>query len=310
MKRWLLLFCLAVSPTLYAATAVVESVAMPAWSEHDGVKTALAAGVRLESADIVSTGSGGRVALKLEDETSVKLGENAKLVLDNLTQGSGTSYRAAFSVPQGAFRLTTKPLYQKTAKEKSKKKHGKKKMKKSREPRIDLRSHEFNVKLGALTAVTQSVDILGKSSDSRDVIALLKGEAEISHDDASQTRLSRANSYVDALNPGSLNKPAKAATQDLQAWKSGTNLTSGRGIATRNGRWKVSVGTFRDRAEAEELGRKLDEEGYAAEIVSANIGGKTYARLQVPQMKSSQDAAVVAEKVRQQFDLSTVTVIR
>ncbi|MFM9912426.1 MAG: SPOR domain-containing protein [Methylophilaceae bacterium] len=310
MKRWLLLLCLATSPVLYAASAIVEGVKMPAWSEHDGVKTALTAGVRLENADIVTTGSGGRVALKLEDETSVKLGENAKLVLDNMVQGAGASYRAALSVPQGAFRLTTKPLYQKVAVEKRKKKHGKKKVKKSKQPQIDLRQHEFNVKLGTLTAVTQSVDIVGKSSGERDVIGLLKGEAQISHDDTSSVTLSRAKSYVDALNPGSLNAPAKAAAQDLQAWKTATDLTTGRGIASRNGRWKVSVGTFRDRAEADSLMHQLDEEGYAAEVVSANIGGKSQARLQIPRMKSNQDAAVVAERVRQQFDLDTVTVIR
>ncbi len=305
MKRWLLLLCLLVSPALHAA--VVEGVVMPAWSEHDGVKTALLPGDHLVNSDIVTTGSGGRVALKLEDETTVKLGENAKLVLDNLT--SNEYYRAALSVPKGAFRLTTKPLYQKVNKETRKKKHGKKRMKKSREPRIDLRQHEFNVKLGALTAVTKSVDIVGNSNDGRDVIALLKGEADISHDDASQATLTRAKFYVDALNPGSLNAPAKAAMQDLQKWKAETNLVTGRGIANRNGRWKVSVGNFRDRAEAETLMHRLDADGYAAEVVSANIGGMTYARLQISQMKTSQDAAAVAEKVRQQFDLDTVTVI-
>jgi len=306
MKHLVLLLCLLGSPTLHAA--VVEGVMMPVWSEHDGVKTALLPGDHLSNSDIVTTGSGGRVALKLEDETTVKLGENAKLVLDNLT--SNESYRAALSVPKGAFRLTTKPLYQKTNTETHKKKREKKRMKKSREPHIDLRQHEFNVKLGALTAVTKSVDIVGKSNDERDVVALLKGEAIISHDDASQATLTRAKFYVDALNTGSLNKPAKAATQDLQKWKTETNLVTGRGIANRNGRWKVSVGSFRDRAEAETLMHRLDADGYAAEVVSANIGGMTYARLQIPQMKTSQDAAAIAEKVRQQFDLDTVKVIR
>jgi len=314
MKRWLLLLCLLMSPPLHAAYTVVEGVGMPAWSEHDGIKTALTPGLRLENSDIVTTGAGGRVSVKLGDETIIKLGENSKLVLDNLTpaQEANGVYRAAISVTQGEFRLSAKPLYKNAATEsRSKNKNKKSKHKsKNREPLVNLRQHEFNVKLGALTAVSQSIDIIGKSSEERDLLVVLSGEAEVAHDDASTTTLNRARPYVDALNASGLNAPAKVAAQDLQNWKAETNLVTGRGLATRNGRWKVSVGTYQDRNEAEVQLEKLDEEGYAAEIVPTNLSGKAYVRLQMPHMKTRQDAAAVAERVRQQFDLDTVSIFR
>ena len=315
MKRLLLLLSLVASPLVYADSAYVVAVRMPAWGEHDGVKTALVTGSRLENSDSVSTGSGGRILLKLEDETSIKLGENSKLVLDNLSSAHGTnsSYRAAISVPNGTIRVITKPLYQPSASEKDNKKHSKNKKKsvKSKAPRIDLRQHELNIHAGSVTAVTAGIDVVGKAGDERDVIALLKGgSVDVSHDDASRAVLSRSGSFVEALKPGSLNAPSKIGAHDISSLKAATDLIAGRGITSSNGRWKVSVGTYRDLSEAESWQGKLGEEGYAAEVANTAIGGKTYARLQIPQLKSRQDAAVVAEKVRQQFDLDKVSVIR
>ena len=61
-----------------AATATVEAVQSPAWRDRGGLIVPLAAGMELKSGDVLRTGSGVRVFLKLAEGSRVKLGEAAR----------------------------------------------------------------------------------------------------------------------------------------------------------------------------------------------------------------------------------------
>jgi hypothetical protein len=304
MKYWLLAVLALISPTLLAAVAVVEGVQMPAWVEQDGMKTPLTPGCQLHNSDVISTGDGGRAQLKLAEGSTLKLGENAHLTLDNLAPGA--EYRIAVAVNQGAFRMTTATVTKKTVIRQKTKKGTKRTTKTTvmeSHPRI------VNVHLGSLNANSGGGDIWGKASQERDVVAMFKGRVHVSHDDASQVSLTRAGTSVDALDGGTLNAPRAVASSDKSTWLRETELIAGRGVATRKGTWKVSVGTFRQGADAAELMHKVQDEGYAVELAPATVSGRAQTRLQVTHLKTSADARAIAARIRKEFDLNTVTVI-
>ncbi len=103
---------LAATGAFAAPTAVVEGVQMPAWVERGGVKQPLAAGMELKESDKLSTGQNSRVLLRLAEGSLVKLGENAQLDLDKLSQkqeNKQTFLQAAMDVARGAVPLYRPP---------------------------------------------------------------------------------------------------------------------------------------------------------------------------------------------------------
>jgi len=309
MKYWLLAVLALISPSLLAAVAVVEGVQMPAWVEQDGMKVPLTPGLRLHNSDILTTGDSGRAELKLEEGGTLKLGENTHLSLDNLAPAGGSDqrYRVALGVDHGAFRYTSNTAIRKTVTRKKLKK-GSKKI--TRRETVEARPRVVNVHLGSVHTSSAGGDIWGQANDDRDVVALFRGRVDVAHDDASQVALTRAGTSVDALSGGTLNASRTVPASDKDSWLRETGLITGRGVATRKGQWKVSVGTFSQGAEADELKHKITDEGYAAELAPATIGGRAQTRLQVTHLKTSADAQVIAQRLRKEFDLDTVTVMR
>src|SRR4029450_12246062 len=95
------------------AAILVEGVASPAWVERAGTgeRVPLAVGMALDNRDRIETGRGSRALLKLADGSGVKLGEDAVLVLNDLSERQGKRARrivtASLDVVRGAFRFTT-----------------------------------------------------------------------------------------------------------------------------------------------------------------------------------------------------------
>jgi len=88
MRRTFLLFVFVGFPVLFsiAHAAQVEGLQPPAWVERAGQKLVLRAGLDLHEADTIATGAGGRLLVRLSDGGLVKLGENARLVLESLDE--------------------------------------------------------------------------------------------------------------------------------------------------------------------------------------------------------------------------------
>lgn len=93
--------------------AEVESVQMPAWVERDGQRSPLEAGAVLRNGDHIETGAGSRALLRLNDGSTVKLGENARFELNDMQRGGAGQgvFKATLSVLEGAFRFTTAAIY-------------------------------------------------------------------------------------------------------------------------------------------------------------------------------------------------------
>jgi hypothetical protein len=80
--RWLWLGLLLAAPLYAAPAAVVETVLMPAWLYRDAGYMPLVPGMSLQSGDMVLSGAHARVLLRLEEGSTVKLGEYARFELD------------------------------------------------------------------------------------------------------------------------------------------------------------------------------------------------------------------------------------
>jgi hypothetical protein len=174
--RWLWFGLLLLAAPLYAApAAVVETVLMPAWLYRDAGYMPLVPGMALQSGDMVLSGAHARVLLRLEEGSTVKLGEYTRFELDSLNTPTPADeiFRGALRVVKGAFRLTTSAVM----------KH---------------RKREISVRVATITVGIRGTDIWGKVNQERDLLALLEGSIEVAHDSGAKFSMQEPLTYVAA----------------------------------------------------------------------------------------------------------------
>lgn len=233
------------------AAATVEAVQSPAWRDRGGLIVPLAAGMDLRSGDVLRTGSGARVYLKLAEGSRVKLGEAARFTIYSNSLRPGKSFRGALDILAGAFRFTTAKL----------KKAG---------PR------DVAIRVGTATIGIRGTDLWGRTDKDGDLVALLEGRIEITR--AGQvTELAQPMTYFDAPS----GKAAEVKALDLETFVSLTRQTEimvGDGAARAKGKWRVLAGTASSEEAALELYDRIRRAGFAAHIRprAAKGGGWEY----------------------------------
>ncbi len=286
MKTKIFLIALLMLATLPASAAarsnlVVEGVQMPAWVEHEnGVRQALAIGVALVNRDKINTGASARVLLRLADGSTIKLGENATLTLDDLGQQKDKLKQlvtATLDVLAGAFRFTTQAIY---------KFHG---------------ERDVKVKLVTITAGIRGTDIWGKHTGDRDVLALLEGKITVVHGTEAFTMDQQQSVYtVPKESP-----PTPVAPLDsklLEKWSLETEIVPGGGAVLAGGKWKVYLATAKSQEEALAIYDKLSDAGYAADIRPVKKEEGIVYRLRISGLLSKQEAQILAAKLKEQKD--------
>ena len=269
--------------TLAAPTAVVEGVQMPAWLERGGTKQPLSAGMELQAADRVSTGANSRLLLRMAEGSSVKLGENALLSLDSLSQkqeNNSTFLQAALDVARGAFRFTT-----------------------DAKSKIASR-RQVDIRITTVTAGIRGTDLWGKSAGDRDIVCLIEGkiavqreaEAPVTMDQALQFYISAkgADGRADA------SKKAEIAAVDmaqLQQWATETEIAAGQGAARKGGKWKVVAAASGNQADALKVYDRLRTAGYAAEIHPAGTPDKRSYQVRIGNLPSKAEAEALGVKL-------------
>ena len=153
-RLFLLLALLAPACAAAQVAATVEGVRAPAWVERDGKRTPIVPGMQLRAGDVLLTGEGSRVAVKLAEGSLVKLGENGTLKFTELST-SKELFKAALQVLQGAFRFTTD---------------------------VAAKAHKREVSIGVSQVVAgiRGTDLWGRSRGDAQVICLIEGRVEIS----------------------------------------------------------------------------------------------------------------------------------
>jgi hypothetical protein len=94
------------APARSQMAGVVVEASQPAELQRSATRSAIAAQTQIQLGDVISTGRNGRVQIVFADETRIAVGENSRLVIDDiLFNTQNTASRFAVSAVTGAFRF-------------------------------------------------------------------------------------------------------------------------------------------------------------------------------------------------------------
>jgi hypothetical protein len=218
----------------------VEAVQYPAWLERGGREVPLSPGVQLQSSDQLRTGANARVQLKLPEGSTVKLGENARFIVERV-QDRGI-FRSTMQVVLGAFRFTTGALG-------------------------IGRKRDIEIKVRTVTAGIRGTDLWGKSTDARDLVCLLEGRISVASEGNPQVTLDTPRDFYQRPRDGAP-VVGKVDAKQIEEWSRETEIQDDAAAAAVGGRWRVIASKFVRREEALALRRDLRARGYPAEIAS------------------------------------------
>lgn len=259
-------------PTLAATLATVEAVQAPAWRDRGGIQVPLAAGMELQSGDVLRTGPGARAYLMLAEGSRVKLGEGARFSLHSRSLRPDRSFRGALDVLEGAFRFTTGKL-------------------KKALPR------ELAIRVGTATIGIRGTDVWGKTDKDGDLVALIQGRIEISRA-GEITELAQPMTYFDAPS----GKAATVKTLDLETFvrlARQTEILAGDGAARAKGQWRVLAAVAENEEAALERYDQVREAGFAARVrPRAAEGGVWRYEILLAGFASAEEAAVAAARLQ------------
>jgi hypothetical protein len=225
-----------------AREVIVDAVQYPAWLERSGRTVPLAPGMSLQARDELRTGANARVQLALPEGSSVKLGENARFVVEKASDGS--VFRSAMRVVLGAFRFTTGALGVR-------------------------RKREVDIRVRTITAGIRGTDLWGKSADARDLVCLLEGRVSVRADEREPVTLDQPRDFYQRPRDGTP-QLGRVDEEQVRAWSRETEIDPAGPVARVGGRWRVIASKFYARNEALALSRELRLRGYPAEVVATD----------------------------------------
>jgi hypothetical protein len=261
-----------------APVATVEAVQLSASVERSKQIIPLGAGTQLKEGDRVNTGARSRLVLKLAEGSTVKLGEKASLFFDKAQMRDDGVFDAALFVAEGAFRFTTDALGKLSGK------------------------REVTIAVNNVTAGIRGTDLWGKSTQENDIVCLIEGSIEVTPPGERPFTLDQRFSFY-ALE-GNLSKPvARVPFDKFREWAAETEQEPGQGVATRGGKWKVSIAPGKSGA-AFEAYNALRRAGYPAEIVPEKAGEARVYGVRIAGFESEKDAKSVVGALKGQGELA------
>ena len=284
------LFALAASAAGAQTTLSVESLQMPVFLEREGARSALATGTELRTGDVVQTGEDARAVLRLPDGASVRLGAQTRLRVLDLESSRISAANPMFGVVPGT--ATTKDELTLRVRLHS----GLARFVNDREPAgtgffVVLGDMQVSLRQGSVLAILQ-----------RDPEAcLLSGRALV-------LRGSKVLSLVDentcfgaeGVKPATLlseiqpkiEKPAPPAGKPVTA------VASAKPAAKS---WKVNIYSPTDQREAQAVLKRLQDAGYAADVLPVVVKGRQHYRVRITGMQSKEQAIALAAKLPGKF---------
>lgn len=286
MRAGLFLLTLGCLPTAWAAPyAVIDSVQTPVWVERNGQRQPATPGMELRNRDRLVTGIDARTYVKLNDGSTVKVGENAQVDFNALDKRRDGVFTAALDVAKGAFRLTTDALHK-------------------------LRGQRaINVRVGTITAGIRGTDIWGRSDATYDFICLLEGRIVVSHPQAAPSELSEAMQYYGA-DKGEAPGPIGMIDQEkLVVWAASTDLKPGTGTLNR-GHWAVKFASIPEEEAALALYDRITGAGYPVRIRPVRDGEAYRYELLAGPLANQSDAELLATRLAEEFELEAPKAVR
>lgn len=262
-----------------APTATVESTQLSASLERGRQIVPLAPGMELRQGDRVNTGARAKLLLKLADGSTVKLGERASLFFDKAQVRDDGVFDAALFVAEGAFRFTT-ALVEKF--------RGKR---------------QVVITVNNVTAGIRGTDLWGKSTKETDLVCLIEGSVEVTPPGEKPFTLDQPLSYYQL--EANLSKPVTTVLADqFREWAAETEQDPGQGVASRRGKWKVSVAAVRKSGDALDTYNALRKAGYPAEIVPEKAGAERVYVVRLSNFESQKDARSAVDALKAEAELA------
>jgi hypothetical protein len=218
----------------------VEAVQYPAWLDRAGYSVPLTPGTQLRASDMLRTGTNARVQLRLAEGSTVKLGENARFIVEKV-EDRGV-FRSVMHVVYGAFRFTTGAL--------------------------GIRRHrEIDIRVRTITAGIRGTDVWGKSTDARDLVCLLDGHVSVRADEGPSVTLDKPRDFYQRAREGEP-QVGRVDENQVRLWSRETEIEGSGPAARQDGRWVVVASKFYERNKALAVSRELRVRGFPAEVVS------------------------------------------
>lgn len=262
-----------------AALATIELVQLSASVERGKRLVPLAPGTELKEGDRLNTGAQSRVLLRLADGSYMSLGEKGSLFFDRMQVRNDGIFDTAIFVAEGAFRFTAGAIGRFVGK------------------------RELSVAVNNVTAGIRGTDFWGKSSQERDIVCVIEGKVEVTPPGEKPFTLDEPLSFY-ALE-GNVSRPvASVPVERFREWAAETAEQDGRGIASRDGKWKITVAAPKKIAEAFDVYSALRRAGYAAEIVPSKAGEERIYSVRLANFVSEKDAKSAVENLKDQAELA------
>src|SRR5579859_482261 len=251
------------------AGSVVSAVQSPAWLVHGGMTTPLKPGMQVADGDTLRTAAGGRVYVQLPEHSTVKLGENTEFAtpaMQMTKDDQGSLFKGVLHILKGVFRFTTNLVG-----------HSERR--------------QVDIQVGVATIGVRGTDVWGRSSADGSLVALLEGKVSMDMPGHPGMMMEQPMHYMTMGSTGSDMKMGQDVTQaNVADWAAQTDVASGSGVLTDDGKWTVALLSSISDKDALDLMQKLAVAGYPSEDATVTIKGRQWHRLLIKQVASYKDA--------------------
>ena len=198
-------------------------------------------------------------------------------------QGSGL-LTATLGVLQGAFRFTTTAIYNFRG------------------------AREVQVRFTTVTVGIRGTDLWGKSTDARDIVALIEGKVTLTRAGEGPVQMEQARTVYQAPRNAPALPIEPITAEQLGLFAAETEIAPGQGALGKGGRWRVYAARASSQSEALAVYDRVREAGFPATIDPVLADGKTVYRVRISGLLSETDGTVVAVKLKAELGLEDVSV--
>lgn len=254
--------------------AVIEGVQMPAWVDRGGQRQPILPGMVLQPGDVIHTGAGSRLLVRMSERSLVKLGENGQLRFTELSP-TQELFRAALGVLEGAFRFTT-------------------------DLAAKSRRREVSITLVNVTAGIRGTDLWGRSRDNTEIVCLIEGAIEVGAQGETPVMMDQPRQFYRRVS-GQTQPVGFVEPAQLEQWAQETEIQRGRGAARLGGRFHAQLARADNQSEALAVYDRLRAAGYPAEIRPVREGGRLAYTVRIRNLPTRADAQALEAQLRGKF---------
>lgn len=270
--------------SVYADSAVtVDALNYPAWLLRNYQTLPLQPGTRLRDDDLIRTGKGGRVQLRLADGSAIRLGESSRFVIRQAAQRpvtGDTTGPLSFQALRGVVRVSSAFFD------------------------ADVPRNRLELKIGAINATVGKADIWGRTDLAQDALCLVEGELGIEVSTTSAIDMSQELScFVKPRDQA----PLPVDLIDLRQhrlWMAETDLKMENGIVSEDGQWQLVLISLTNALRAGQVLSDFHRRGYAVRDKTVLRDGRILHRLLLPGFDSKDAALAARDQLEQQLGVS------